>query len=220
MTKVLCFMAMVLCVSTAVAVPSPKSPTSKTHRSSHPNQLHHQAPRSHPPHQLSPLSLSPQTPIPTSPILIPPSSGSVATAKKAVAPTASKNASLRSAPTPAESKVEQYAKKLRDDIEAQERVLNVYIATIREKHQKVKLKLQGINVILKGLKDEIANATTYANKYQQESNTEQKRSSIVEAEYEKSRKMYEDEQVNIKFEKEFLDEIIKYIQLRKSVKCN
>lgn len=207
MTKVLCFMAMVLCVSTAVAVPSPKSPTSKTHRSSHPNQLHHQAPRSHPPHQLSPLSLSPQTPIPISPILIPPSSGSVATAKKAVAPTAS-------------SKVEQYAKKLRDDIEAQERVLNVYIATIREKHQKVKLKLQGINVILKGLKDEIANATTYANKYQQESNTEQKRSSIVEAEYEKSRKMYEDEQVNIKFEKEFLDEIIKYIQLRKSVKCN
>lgn len=204
MSKILCFMAMVLCVSTAVAVPSPKSPTSnKTHRSSHPNQLHHQAHRSHPPHQLS--HPSPQTPTPTSPILIPPSSGLKATTK-AVAPTAS-------------SKVEEYAKKLRDDIEAQERVLNVYIATIREKHQKVKLKLQGINVILKGLKDEIANATTYANKYQQESNTEQKRSSIVEAEYEKSRKMYEDEQVNIKFEKEFLDEIIKYIQLRKSVKC-
>lgn len=207
MSKLLCFMAMLLCASTAVAVPSPKSQiNNKTHRSSHPNQLHHQAPRSHLPHQLSPLSLSPQTPIPISPILIPPSSGSVATAKKAVAPTAS-------------NKVEQYAKKLRDDIEAQERVLNVYIATIREKHQKVKLKLQGINVILKGLKDEIANATTYANKYQQESNTEQKQSSIVEAEYEKSRKMYEEEQANISLEKEFLDEIIKYIQLRKSVKC-
>lgn len=207
MTKVLCFMAMVLCVSTAVAVPSPKSPTSKTHRSSHPNQLHHQVHRSHQLHQPSPQSPSPLTPIPISPISILPSLGSVATAKKAEAPTPS-------------SKVEQYAKKLRDDIEAQERVLNVYIATIREKHQKVKLKLQGLNVILKGLKDEIANATAYANKYQQEETAQEKQSNIIGSEYEKSRKMYEDEQANIKFEKEFLDEIIKYIQLRKSMKCH
>jgi len=83
-------------------------------------------------------------------------------------PTPSKNASLRSAPTPAEKKVEQFAKKLRDDIEAQERVLQTYIRTVQTKH-----------------------------------------------EFSKSQKMYKDEAANLKFEKAFLEEIIKYIKLRK-----
>lgn len=127
-----------------------------------------------------------------------------------------KNASLRSAPTPAEKRVEQFAKKLREDMDKQERVLNVFITTIKQKHEQSKLKLSRVKVILKGLKDEIANATKYANQFQAEDNDQSKQAKIIQDEYLRSAKMFRDERENIEFEKKFLEEIIKYIQLRKS----
>ncbi len=123
-------------------------------------------------------------------------------------PTPSKNASLRSAPTPAEKKVEQFAKKLRDDIEAQERVLQTYIRTVQTKHDRVKKNLKEFKAIIADLRRQIANATTYEQKYISED-------SVVNDEFSKSQKMYKDEAANLKFEKAFLEEIIKYIKLRK-----
>jgi len=123
-------------------------------------------------------------------------------------PIASKNASLRSAPTPAEKKVEQFAKKLRDDIEAQERVLQTYIRTVQTKHDRVKKNLKEFKAIIADLRRQIANATTYEQKYISED-------SVVNDEFSKSQKMYKDEAANLKFEKAFLEEIIKYIKLRK-----
>lgn len=162
--------------------------------------------------QVAPLSpQSPPRPIPISPRSIPASS--------VTTPTPSKNAPLRSAPTPAEKKVEQFAKKLRADMDKQERVLNVFITTIKQKHEQSKLKLSRVKVILKGLKDEIANATKYANQFQAEDNDQSKQAKIIQDEYLRSAKMFRDERENIEFEKKFLEEIIKYIQLRKTHKC-
>ena len=101
-------------------------------------------------------------------------------------------------------------------MEAQERVLNVYIKTIQDRHQTTQSKLNKVKVILKGLKAEIANATNFANQYQSQDNDLTKQDTLYRAEYEKSKKMYEDEAANIRFEKQFIDQIIKYIQLRKS----
>ncbi len=119
------------------------------------------------------------------------------------------------APT-APNQVEEFAKKLRADMEAQERVLNVYIKTIQDRHTSTQSKLNKVKSILKGLKDEINNATKYANQYQSQDTDLSKQDTLYRAEYEKSKKMYEDEAANIRFEKQFLEEIIKYIQLRKS----
>lgn len=132
--------------------------------------------------------------------------------KKATIPTPSKNASLRSAPTPAEKKVEQFAEKLRADIEAQERVLQTYIRTVQTKHDRVKKNLKAFKAIIADLRRQIVNATEYEQKYISED-------SVVSDEFSKSQQMYKDEAVNLKFEKAFLEEIIKYIQLRKTQKC-
>jgi hypothetical protein len=114
--------------------------------------------------------------------------------------------------------VEDFAKKLRADLEAQERVLHVFISNIRQRHQTLQLKMSRTNVILKGLKEQIANATQFANKYQAEENSEAKQGTILKTEYDKSLKLYNDEHANIKLEKTFLEEILKYIQLRKMQK--
>lgn len=132
--------------------------------------------------------------------------------KKATTPTPSKNASLRSAPTPAEKKVEQFAEKLRADIEAQERVLKTYIRTVQTKHDRVKKNLKAFKAIIADLRRQIVNATEYEQKYISED-------SVVSDEFSKSQQMYKDEAANLKFEKAFLEEIIKYIQLRKTQKC-
>ncbi len=116
----------------------------------------------------------------------------------------------------ASKKVEDFAKKLRAEMEAQERVLNVYIKTIQDRHTSTQSKLNKVKVILKGLKAEIANATNFANQYQSQDNDLTKQDTLYRAEYEKSKKMYEDEVANIRFEKQFIDQIIKYVQLRKS----
>jgi len=128
---------------------------------------------------------------------------------------ASSGLKVTKAPT-APNKVEEFAKKLRADMEAQERVLNVYIKTIQDRHTSTQSKLNKVKSILKGLKDEINNATKYANQYQSQDTDLSKQDTLYRAEYDKSKKMYEDEAANIRFEKQFLDEIIKYIQLRKS----
>ncbi len=149
--------------------------------------------------QVAPLSPpSPPRPIPTSPRSTP--------------------ASSVTTPTPS-NRVEQFAKKLRDDMDKQERVLNVFITTIQKKHTSVEKNLKRVRGILSGLRNEIANATKYVNQYQGEERTQTTESNIINGEYTKSRKMYEDEKQNLKFEKEFLEAIIKYIQLRKSHKC-
>lgn len=120
----------------------------------------------------------------------------------------------KTAPTPSEVKVEKFAQKLRDDLEAQERILNAYITTIQKKHTAVETNLKRVRGILSGLRNEIANATRVANQYQGEEQTQMTTANIVNSEYTKSRKMYEDEKANLKFEKEFLDAIIRYIKLR------
>lgn len=135
-----------------------------------------------------------------------PSSRTAAPAKIATIPTPHKSA----------KRVEDYATQLRDDLEAQERVLNAFISTIKTKHEKAQLKLARVKSILKGLKVEIANATKYADEFQAEENGQSKESQIIQDEYEKSAKMFSDERENIEFEKKFLEEIIKYIQLRKT----
>lgn len=122
-------------------------------------------------------------------------------------------------PIASEKRVAEFAKRLRDDLNAQERILHVFISNIRQRHQTLQLKLSRTNVILKELKDQIANATRFANKYQAEENSESKQGEILKTEYGRSFKMYNDQQANIKLEKTFLEEIIKYIQLRKSQKC-
>jgi hypothetical protein len=119
----------------------------------------------------------------------------------------------------ASKKVEQFATKLRDDLDKQERVLTVFIGRIKQKHQQSKLKLSRVSVILKGLKDEIANATKYANQYATEVTDQSTQEKLIKDEYEKSWKMFSEERENIEFEKKFLEEIIKYIRLRKTQKC-
>lgn len=140
---------------------------------------------------------SPPRPIPISRPLIPVSSGKTTT------------------PIASERKVEDFAKKLRDDMDKQERVLNVFIKTIKDRHANTQTKLSRVKVILKGLKDEINNATKYANQYQSQDNELTKQQNMYKTEYDKSYKMYLEEQANIKFEKQFLEEILRYIKLRK-----
>jgi hypothetical protein len=130
-------------------------------------------------------------------------------------PPSSRTAPAKTIPT-ASKRVEEYAAKLRADMEAQERVLNAFIVTIKTKHRNTQLKLSRVKNILKGLKAEIANATKYANEFQAEDIDQSKQAKIIQDEYEKSAKMFRDERENIEFEKKFLEEIIKYIQLRKS----
>ena len=112
----------------------------------------------------------------------------------------------------ASKKVEQFAEKLRADIEAQERVLQTYIRTVQTKHDRVKKNLKAFKAIIVDLRRQIVNATEYEQKYISED-------SVVSDEFSKSQQMYKDEAVNLKFEKAFLEEIIKYIQLRKTQKC-
>lgn len=173
----------------------PKSQPMKPTAAAPPTPPRLQLPR--PPPLLRPL---PRAPIPISPRSIPVLSA------KTTAPTASK-------------KVEQFAKKLRAEMEKQEGVLNAFITTIKQKHEQSKLKLSRVNVILKGLKDQIANATQYANKYQAEVNAQTGQDKIILDDYEKSHKMFSEERANIEFEKKFLEEIIKYIQMRRTQKC-
>ena len=119
----------------------------------------------------------------------------------------------------ASNKVETFATKLRDDLDKQERVLHVFIGRIKQKHQQTKLKLSRVNVILKGLKAEIANATKYADQYETEATDQSKQEKLIKDEYEKSWKMFSEERENIEFEKKFLEELLKYIKLRKTQKC-
>jgi hypothetical protein len=127
---------------------------------------------------------------------------------------------VSSAKTPtAPNKVELYAKKLRADMEASERALNVFIKKIQDRHTTTQSKLKHVKLILKGLRDEIANATKYANVYQGQDVDLTKQDTLYKTEYDKSYKLYLEEQANIKFEKQFLDEVIKYVQLRKTQKC-
>lgn len=194
-----CFMVMVLFASVA-AVPVHQPISNQTHRSSH-NPALSQAPQNlRPVVQL--LNQSHNQSTPTFRHLTQVSSGLKAT-KVPTAP----------------NKVEEFAKKLRADMEAQERVLNVFIKTIKDKHASTESKLNKVKSILKGLKDEINNATKYANAYQLQDTDLTKQDTLYRVEYEKSKKMYEDEAANIRFEKQFLEEIIKYIQLRKTQKC-
>lgn len=126
--------------------------------------------------------------------------------------------------TPTQSKkVEEFAKKLRADMEAQERVLNIFIKTIQDKHTNAQSKLKRANENLSNIKklilkykNEIVNATKYEDKYQSDETAQSKQSTLLTNEYQKAKKMYEAEAANIRFEKQFLEEIIKYIQLRKS----
>jgi guanylate kinase len=122
--------------------------------------------------------------------------------------------------------VEDFAKKLRADMEAQERILNVFIKTIQDKHinaqnnlKRANENLSNIKKLISKYKNEIANATKYEDKYQADETVQSKQSSVLSSEYQKAKKMFLDEQANIRFEKQFLEEIIKYIQLRKTQKC-
>lgn len=81
------------------------------------------------------------------------------------------------------------------------------------------MNLKRVKSILKGLKDEIANATAYANQYQAQESEQMRQSNLISGEYNKSMKMYETEKSNLKFEREFLDAILQYIKLRKNAKC-
>lgn len=194
--KAECFMVMAFVLSTVVAVPV-QMESNQTHRSSHSPAM------SQAPHTLRPVvpsyNQSHNQTIQISRRLTQASSGLKATKV-----------------TPTAPKVEEFAKKLRADMEAQERTLNVYIKTIQDRHTSTQSKLNKVKSILKGLKDEINNATKYANQYQSQDTDLSKQDTLYRVEYEKSKKMYEDEKANIQFEKQFLDEIIKYIQLRKS----
>lgn len=196
-----CFMVMVLFASVAaVPVHQPISNLTHQHRSSH------HPPMSQTPDDASRASQSRHLLTQISPSSIPVSSGLKAT----------------KAPT-APNKVEEFAKKLRADMEASERVLNVFIKTIQDKHTNAQNNLKRANENLSNIKklivkykNEIANATKYEDKYQTDETAQSKQSSLLSSEYQKAKKMYEDEAANIKFEKHFLEEIIKYIQLRKS----
>jgi hypothetical protein len=184
-----CFMLLAFCIVGAVPIDSlpQQNLTNATH------QHHH-----HQPHPLPYLNQTQRQ------LLRAPQS-----------PPSSRTAPAKTIPT-ASSRVEEYAKKLREDMEAQERVLNTFISTIKAKHQNTQLKLTRVKNILKGLKAEIANATKYANEFQAEDIDQSKQAKIIQDEYEKSEKMFRDERENIEFEKKFLEEIIKYIQLRKT----
>ena len=130
-----------------------------------------------------------------------PSSKTVAPAK--TIPTASK-------------RVEAYANQLREDMEKQERILNAFIDTIKTRHERAQSKLFRVKNILKGLKAEITNATKFADEFQAEDTDQSKQAQIIQDEYEKSSKMFSDERDNIDLEKKFIEELLKYIQLRKS----
>lgn len=203
-----CFMAMVFVLGTVVAVPV-QTQSNQTHRSSHSPAMSHLVQRS-----LNDSSGASKAPPSLRPVV--PSSNqshnqTIQTFRRLTQALSGK----KTVPS-SHSKVEDFAKKLRADMEAQEQVLNVYIKTIQDRHTSTQSKLNRVKVILKGLKDEIANATNFANQYQSQDTDLSKQDTLYRAEYEKSKKMYEDEQANIRFEKQFLDEIIKYIQLRKS----
>ena len=190
-----CFMVMAFVLGTVVAVPVPNQQSNQTHRSSH----------------SQPMSQAPQSLRP-----VVPSSHRLHNQTIQISRTLTQALSDKKTAPSSHKKVEEFAKKLRADMEAQERVLNVYIKTIQDRHQTTQSKLNRVKVILKGLRDEIANATNFANQYQSQDNDLSKQDTLYRAEYEKSKKMYEDEAANIRFEKQFLEEIIKYIQLRKS----
>ena len=227
-----CFMVMVLFAS-VVVLPSESLPltnqsnhlvqrtlndvseASQTHRSSHPPMS--QAPPTLHPSTLRSIRTATAVPVVVQSsnhsrhllIQISPSSTPVSSSKTVTAKTTST----------APNKVEEFAKKLRADMESSERVLNVFIKTIKDKHASTQSKLKQVKSILKGLKDEINNATKYANAYQSQDTDLTKQDTLYKTEYDKSYKMYLQEQANIKFEKQFLEEIIKYIQLRKTQKC-
>lgn len=196
--NLICFTGMVLFVS-VVAVPVPAI-SNLTHRSSH------NPPMSQVPHTLRPVV----------PLYNQSHNQSIQISRRLTQ--VSSGLKVTKAPT-APNKVEEFAKKLRADMEASERVLNVYINKIKDRHSTTESKLKQVKAILKGLKDEIANATKYANAYQSQDTDLTKQDTLYRVEYEKSKKMYDDEAANIRFEKQFLDEIIKYIQLRKTQKC-
>jgi len=195
-------MVMVLFASVAaVPVHQPISNQTHQHRSSH-----------HPPMSQAPPNLRPVVPL-----LNQSHNQSTQTFR-----TLTQALSGKTTPT-APNKVEEYAKKLRADMEAQERVLNVFIKTIQDKHinaqnnlKRANENLSNIKKLIVKYKNEIANATKYEDKYQADETAQSKQSSLLSGEYQKAKKMYEDEAANIRFEKQFLEEIIKYIQLRKS----
>lgn len=224
-----CFMVMAFVLGTVVAVPVPNqqsnhlvqrtlndaSEASQTHRSSHRQPISHLVQR--PLNDSSGASKAPPSLRPVAPSSHPSRNQTSQTFRHLTQALSGK----KTVPSShnASKKVEDFAKKLRADMEASERVLNVYIKTIQDRHQTTQSKLNRVKVILKGLRDEIANATNFANQYQSQDNDLTKQDALYKAEYEKSYKMYLEEQANIKFEKEFLEQIIKYIQLRKTQKC-
>jgi len=196
--KAECFMVMVLFASVAAVPVQPISNLTHQHRSSH----------------NPPMSQAPQSLRPVVQLLNQSHNQSTQTFRHLTQVLSGK----KTTPT-APNKVEEFAKKLRADMEAQERVLNVYIKTIKDRHSTTESKLKTVKIILKGLKDEIANATKYANAYQSQDSDLTKQDTLYRTEYDKSYKMYLEEQANIKFEKQFLDAILQYIKLRKTQKC-
>jgi hypothetical protein len=193
---------MVICfIASVVAVPV-QPISNQTHRSSH-----------NPPMSQAPPNLRPVVPSYNQS-----HNQTTQTFRHLTQVSSSKTATAKTTPT-APNKVEEYAKKLRADMQASERVLNVYIKTIKDRHSTTESKLKTVKSILKGLKDEIANATKYANQYQSQDTDLTKQDNLYKTEYDKSYKMYQDEAANIKFEKQFLDAILQYIKLRKTQKC-
>jgi hypothetical protein len=184
-----CFMLLAFCIVGAVPIES-LPVLNLTNGSSSPHVLPYQS------HIQTQRHLLRQTPRSTP-------SSKTAPAKTAAIPIASK-------------KVEVYANQLREDMEKQERILNAFIDTIKTKHERAQSKLSRVKNILKGLKAEIANATKYANEFAAEDTDQSKQAQIIQDEYEKSAKMFSDERENIELEKKFIEELLKYIQLRKS----
>jgi hypothetical protein len=199
---VICFIASVVAV--------PVQPISnQTHRSSHSPPMSQSPPNLRPVVPISPQSHNQSTP----------------TFRHLTQVSSSKTVTAKTTPT-APKQVEEFAKKLRADMEAQERVLNVFIKTIKDKHTNAQSNLKRANENLSNIKklivkykNEIANATKYEDKYQTDETAQSKQSSLLSSEYQKAKKMYEDEAANIKFEKQFLDAILQYIKLRKTQKC-
>jgi hypothetical protein len=70
-------------------------------------------------------------------------------------------------------------------MDKQERVLNVFISTIQKKHTAVEMNLKRVRGILSGLRNEIANATKFVDRYQGEERTEAATANLVSGEYTK-----------------------------------
>jgi len=112
-------------------------------------------------------------------------------------------------------RVEVFATRLKLDLEKQEAILLRYIKGLQADRTKRNERLKRLQFTLSDLKAKLLNATQTYNAFDKQVVSQQRTFAPLDASFKQASQMYEKDMKNLKEEKQFVDALLRYIQLKK-----